>query len=53
MRNVELTITGFTNQNNFYESHNESKIDDYSEYCEHIEEDKEKNVYNVQYTLTD
>jgi len=53
MKTIELTITGFTNLNNFYESLDESKIDDYSEYCEHREEDQEKNVYNVQYTLTD
>jgi len=53
MRRVEVQIIGFTNLNNFFESLDESKIDDYSEYCEHREEDQENNVYNVQYTLAE
>ena len=53
MRTVELTIVGFTNLNNFYDSLDESKICDFSEYCEHREEDQDNNVYEVQYTLKD
>jgi len=53
MKYVELTIVGFTNLNNFYESLDESRIDDYSDYCEHREEDQEKNIYNVQYMIAE
>jgi len=53
MKYVELTIVGFTNLNNFYESLDHSKIEDYDDYCDHREEDQEKNIYEVQYTIAD
>lgn len=53
MRTIELTITGFTNLSNFFDSLDESKIEDIDHYCDHREEDQENNIYVVQYTLAD
>jgi len=52
MRYIHLTIKGFTNLNNFYDSLDDSKILDFSEYCEHREEDQDNNIYEVQYTIS-
>jgi hypothetical protein len=37
MRQVELTITGFTNLNNFFDSLDNSRIQDLDHYCDHQE----------------
>ena len=54
MRNIELTIVGFTNLNNFYDSLAVNKIVDVTKViadCKHREEDRENNVYKVLYTI--
>lgn len=53
MRTIELTITGFTNLNNFFDSLDDSRIEDLDHYCDHKEKDQENNIYIVQYTLAD
>ena len=45
---IEKMITGISNLNKFYDQLDQSKIIDFSEYCDHRADDQEKNEYVVQ-----
>ena len=48
---IEKMITGISNLNKFYDQLDQSKIIDFSEYCDHRDDDQEKNEYVVQINL--
>ena len=45
---IEKMITGISNLNKFYDQLDQSKIIDFSQYCDHRDDDQEKNEYVVQ-----
>ena len=45
---IEKMITGISNLNKFYDQLDQSKIIDFTEYCDHRDDDQEKNEYVVQ-----
>ncbi len=45
---IEKMITGISNLNKFYNQLDDSKIINFTEYCDHRDDDQEKNEYVVQ-----
>ena len=48
---IEKSITGISNLNKYYDQLDQSNILEFTEYCDHRDDDQEKNVYVVQIKL--
>jgi hypothetical protein len=45
---IEKAITGISNLNKYYDQLDQSNILHFTEYCQHRDDDQERNVYVVQ-----